>query len=285
MAHSFDKVAIIGVGLLGGSLGLALKQRGLAKRVHGVGRNEDSLETALNLGAIDSAFLDIPSAVEDAELIVLCTPAAAVAAQLDAVRESCRADAVVTDVASTKNGICEYAKASWPRPRRFVGSHPMAGSEKFGAVHADATLYDGAIAFVERGDTVDPEAHETVIRLWESLGSTVVGIEPESHDRFVARTSHVPHIVASALAQLTDLGAGMAPFIGKGFRDSTRIAEGRPEIWRDICLTNPLAIEEALSDLIRRLESLRHTVTAGDSEELDRFFEEGLRARRKILDT
>ena len=206
-------------------------------------------------------------------------------AQLDTVREACRTDAVVTDVASTKRSICDHATATWPRPRRFVGSHPMAGSEKFGAIHSDTDLYDGAIVLVERGDTVDVGAHKTVIQLWESLGSTVVGIEPEKHDQFVARTSHVPHIVASALAQLTDLGSGMAPFIGKGFRDSTRIAEGRPEIWRDICLTNPHAIDEGLSDLIRRLEGLRHSLSAGESEELDRFFEQGLHARREILES
>jgi prephenate dehydrogenase len=285
MDHTFENVAIIGVGLLGGSLGLALKRRGLAARIYGVGRNENSLDTALNLGAIDEASLDIATAVKDADLIVLCTPAAAVPGQLDTVREACRAGAVVTDVASTKRCICEHASATWPAPRRFVGSHPMAGSEKFGPGHANAELFDGAVTFVERGGTVDLDAYKTAIRLWESVGSTVVGIEPGQHDEMVARTSHVPHIVASAIAQLVGEGKESRHFIGNGFRDATRIAEGRPELWRDICLTNPTAIEAALTDLIERLESVRQSVAEENGGQLESFFAESVRARRELLDS
>lgn len=281
----FDTVAIIGVGLLGGSLGLALKQRGLAGRVHGAGHRQTSLDAALERKTIDAAFLDARASVEGANLVVLCTPAAMVTDKLDEIAPACLPEAVITDVASTKADICAHAANRWNASRRFVGSHPMAGSEKFGPEHADPALYEGRVAVVEKGDGLDPEAQRAVCALWEAVGSRVVELEPAMHDALVARTSHLPHIAAAALAVVAGrAGSESKPLIGPGFRDTTRIAGGRPEIWRDICLTNGPAIEQALAELEPLLAELRAAVRDKDEEALMAFFEEGRRMRGELAD-
>ncbi|MFP4190608.1 MAG: prephenate dehydrogenase [Candidatus Hydrogenedentota bacterium] len=281
----FDTVAIVGAGLLGGSLGLALKQRGLARRIHGAGHRQTSLDAALERKAIDAAFLDARESVEGANLVVICTPAAMVKDKLDEIAPACPPEAVITDVASTKADICAHAAKRWDTDRRFVGSHPMAGSEKFGAEHADPELYEGRVAVVERGEGLDPEAQRAVCALWEAVGSRVVELEPSVHDALVARTSHLPHIAAAALAVVAGrAGSESKPLIGPGFRDTTRIAGGRPEIWRDICLTNGPAIEEALAELEPLLAAVRAAVRDKDEEALMAFFDEGRRMRRELAD-
>lgn len=284
MTTQFEIVTIVGVGLLGGSLGLALKERGLAGTVRGVGRRQSSLDTALAIGAIDDAYLDLREASIGANLVVLATPAATVPAHMDIVRTVCSTTTVVTDVASTKSEICAHTRKSWSAPYRFIGSHPMAGSEKFGPEHAEAGLYENSICFVEKLDGHAPDAHAAVVDLWESLGATVVPVDPELHDAMVARTSHVPHIVASALACLAADRPGIAPFVGNGFRDTTRVAEGRPEIWRDICLTNPEAIQQALSEITAILQETGEAIHDRDAARLDEIFKRGRDARRKVLE-
>lgn len=284
MPRSFDTVTIVGVGLLGASLGLALKQRNLARTIRGVGHRQETLDKAKALGAIDEATTDVLQASIGADLIVLCTPAAVVPDHLDIIRTVCGKDTVVTDVASTKGQICGHVRERWHNPYRFIGSHPMAGSEKFGPEHASADLYQDTVCFVEKRDEHAEDAHQTVIDLWQSLGADTVEIDPGAHDAIVARTSHAPHIVASALSQLTANLSDIGPFIGKGFRDATRIAEGRPEIWRDICLTNSAAIEESLGDMLELLGSVRESVASGDEDALQQFFERGREAKQRVTD-
>lgn len=285
MAKLFETVTIVGVGLLGASLGLALKKKDLAGTVRGVGRGQPSLDTALEMGAIDEAHLDLSDAALGADLIVICTPAAAVLQALDTIRPVCGKSTVVTDVASTKTAICAHAKKAWSEPYRFVGSHPMAGSEKFGPEHAEADLYKGSICLVEKLNGQAEDAHAAVVRLWETLGARVVQVDPEFHDAMVAKTSHVPHIVAAALAQLLDGDSGEeAPFIGTGFLDTTRVADGRPEVWRDICLTNSEAIETKLRELIQVLEEASGAVAGRDAQRLEDFFQKGRDARRRATE-
>lgn len=284
MDIAINTVTIVGVGLLGGSLGLALKQRGLVDNVRGVGHRPSTLDTALSIGAIDKAYMDLREACIGSDLIVLCTPAALVPQFLDEIRPVCAKHAVVTDVASTKATICAHARETWSHPLRFIGSHPMAGSEKYGPEHSDPDLYEDAVTFVERSDDADQEAELVVIELWKSVGSSVVGMTPETHDKLVARTSHVPHIMSSALAQLADVGREVRPFIGNGFRDVTRVAEGRPEIWRDICLTNGVAISLGLHQIASQLQEVAKAISDEDGEALDAFFFDGQEARRRVLD-
>lgn len=285
MTPRFERVVIIGPGLLGASLGLALKARGLAARIVGVGRRMVSLETALAMSAIDEASLDAAAAVQGADLVVLCTPVARTIAILDVIRPHCAPGAVVTDVASTKAALCAHAGATWTAPRRFIGSHPMAGSERFGPEHAQADFYAGSVCLVEAGEDLDPQARATVLALWRAVGAQVIDINPEEHDRVLAHTSHLPHVIASALARVA-LRHGAAPaLVGKGFRDTTRIAESRPEIWTEICLTNRGAILDALAEYQCDLDQFRASLAEDDASALERYFDEGRRARRGIIES
>jgi len=285
MAARFDRVTLIGVGLLGASLGLALKQRGLARIIRGVGHRKETLEKARVRGAIDEAFTPVTDAVPGSDLIVICTPAATVPTYLDAVRPLCGKHAVVTDVASTKHDICTHAKTNWSKPYRFVGSHPMAGSEKFGPEHSTADLFEGSVCFVEAMNNHAPDAHAAVAELWKAVGSKVVPVDPALHDVMVARTSHVPHVVAAALARLTAReGDALRPFTGGGFRDTTRIADGRPEIWRDICLTNTDAILAVLREIQADLSGVERALSTKDGAALEEYFTKARDARRRVID-
>ena len=282
MTQRYGAVTIIGVGLLGGSLALALKARERADTVRGVGRNPETLEKATALGIIDEEYLEPIEACRGADLIVVCTPAGAVPAMLDAIRPVCKASALVTDVASTKAEICEHASRTWPAPLRFIGSHPMAGSEKFGPEHATPALYEGCVTIVDSNPAA-AEARGEVTALWEAVGARVVAIEPALHDALVARTSHIPHIVAGCVARLAASTGDVRPVVGTGFRDVTRVAAGRPELWRDICLTNRKAIAAGLEALERDIADVRRMVAEGRTEELDAFFSDAQEARGKAL--
>jgi len=282
MAPLYPTVTLVGVGLLGGSLGLALKKRGLAGEIRGFGRRASTLEKAKEIGAIDSCYEDFPKAIIGSDLVVLCTPAATVPEYLERMRMLVSTDMVVTDVASTKGDICSGFREAWVEPYRFIGSHPMAGSEKFGPEHADADLYEGAICFVEEMNGHDENAHQAIVNLWEAVGSNVVPVNPTAHDQLVARTSHVPHIAASAVAQLIAAYDDIDAFIGNGFKDATRIAEGRPEIWRDICLTNKESVLEGIAHVMERLKHVSDSLEAADAEKLDAFFQAGQDARDKV---
>ncbi|MBX7255284.1 MAG: prephenate dehydrogenase/arogenate dehydrogenase family protein [Candidatus Hydrogenedentes bacterium] len=283
MTAHFNTAAIVGVGLLGGSLGLALKARRMADRVYGIGRRQESLDTALKLGAVDKTFLDLSEGIRGADLIVLCTPAALVAGQLDTIASLCDPSAVVTDVASTKAEICAHARATWRQPLRFVGSHPMAGSEKYGPEHATDRLYENCVTLVECANGHAADAHEVVCGLWKGVGARVVEIDPAVHDALVARSSHIPHIASSLVASLAGNLGDIRSTVGKGFRDVTRVAGGRPEIWRDICLTNREAISEGLAELAKRLDAVRAMIAESDGNSLDAFFAEAQLARKKAL--
>lgn len=284
MAARFNTVCIIGVGLLGGSLGLALKSRGLANRVTGVGRRAESLDVALAAGQVDEVFLKVEEGAAGADLIVIATPAAAVFPCLDSLKLVCDPTAVVTDVASTKGDICAHARSTWSEPCYFVGSHPMAGSEQWGPEHATTTLYENSVVFVEAGGHIHPDARSAVDALWTSVGAEVVEVDPKEHDRIVARTSHGPHILSAVLAKLAAREGNVQKFIGNGFRDATRIAGGRPEVWRDILFTNGPEILEVLGDAIDELDGLKHAIEDGDSERVMDFLEDALKARREMVD-
>ncbi len=279
----FERVAIIGVGLLGASLGLALKRRALAGAVVGVGRRRESLDIALDRGAVDAATLLVAEGVDGADLIVIATPAKLVIPMLDAVLETTPDHAVITDVASTKAAICAHAGNVCPPPRRFIGSHPMAGSEKFGPEHGNAALYEQAVCLVEQADDVDRQARARVCELWESVGARVVPVDAATHDAMLARTSHAPHIVAAALARIAVAHGATADYIGNGFRDTTRIAASRAEIWRDICLENDAALGGALEELQQELALVADMLARGDAVALETFFANGAKARAKVL--
>lgn len=280
----FDRAAIIGVGLLGSSLGLALRERGLANEVVGIGRRTSSLETALRHGAIHRHTLEIEAGIADADLIVIATPAGIVPKLLDTLRDCIGPLTIVTDVTSTKGAICAHARATWPSPRRFVGSHPMAGSERFGPEHGNARLYENSICLVEQSAAIDHDARAAIVALWEAVGARVVDIDPDQHDTLLARTSHLPHVLSAAIAILGGECGEVRELIGNGFRDMTRIAAGRPEIWRDICLTNRAAVLESCANLRQQLDRFMAALETEDGAALEAYFEAGRAARQKVVD-
>jgi prephenate dehydrogenase len=269
----FDSVAIIGCGLLGASLGLALKARGLAGRVLGIGRNQSTLDRAVEVGAI--------AAAADASLIVIATPIAKAVAMLEDLKAVASPGSVITDVGSTKRAICERAAQLWPEQRPFVGAHPMAGSEKSGPEHARATLYDGAVCFVE--DLPGSPAFDAIHALWAGVGARVVPVCPARHDETVAYTSHLPHVAAALVAALAGRRGDVRDFVGNGFRDTTRIAAARPEVWTEICLTNRDAMLKGLRDYEHWLADFRHALEDEDAAALENYFAEGQRARHDIV--
>jgi prephenate dehydrogenase len=285
MEPHFRRATIIGAGLLGASAGLGLKARGMADHITGVGRRETSLQKAVARGAIDAASMDPGPAVKDADLVIIATPSALVIPMLDTIRPAVRPDAVITDVASTKGAICAHASATWSAPRRFIGCHPMAGSEKFGPEHARADFYEQSVCLLEDSPETDAEAAALVRALWAALGAAVFPVDAEAHDGLIARTSHVPHVLAALLAdQAGEKGAAIRPFIGNGFRDMTRIAASRPEVWRDICLTNRQAIIAVLLEYRGRLDAAVELLDRGGGEALLEFFRTGRENRKKVVD-
>ena len=283
MNGRFDVVTVVGVGLLGGSLGLALKARGLAGQVRGVGHRQSSLDTALEVGAVDEVYLDVREATPGSDLVVICTPAALVPDMLDAILPLCTQKTLVTDVASTKAAICDHVVKTWPTPLRFVGSHPMAGSEKYGAEHAKTGLYEGSVTLVTPLPGQDEETLRAITALWENVGCRVVQIDASDHDRMLACTSHIPHLVAACIAELAAGAGDVRSLVGRGFRDVTRVAAGRSELWRDICLTNREAILDGMGTLRESFLQLERAIKQEDGEGLRAFFESAQTARRKAL--
>jgi prephenate dehydrogenase len=273
MSLFFEKTTIVGVGLLGGSLGLALKKRGLCARVVGVGRSRISMENALRRGAIDQAVSDLPEAAAGADLVLVCTPVGAVAGTIAEMESSLEETGFITDVGSAKANIVRAVEEIPRASSRFVGSHPLTGSEKKGVMHASSDLFEGAVVFVTPTPATDPEVAAVIRQLWETLGAEVVEMAPELHDEIVARTSHLPHIAAALLvAGLRALGPGQSRLVGKGFLDTTRVAASDPEMWTEICLENVGQIQEALATLRADMDEFDLYLREGSYDKLFEFF-------------
>jgi prephenate dehydrogenase len=274
----FQKITLIGVGLLGGSVGLAAKQRSVAARVCGLVRREESIAECLAAGVVDDATLDVAEAVTNADLVILCTPVGRMGELAAALKPHLAADAIVTDVGSVKAGVVAAVEPVLPR---FVGSHPLCGSEKAGVANARGDLFAGAVCAVTPTDASDTATVETISKFWTALGSRVVNLTAANHDSIVARTSHLPHVLASALvnAVLAQPRAGESDFLGTGFRDTTRLASGEAGMWRDIVLDNAEDIARAMNGIHNELNRLQSALRTNDVEEIEKFFAEGQIAR------
>jgi prephenate dehydrogenase len=280
----WKKITLIGVGLLGGSLGLALRRRRLAGSVVGFVRRAASVTECEGLGAVHLATLDLQRAVEGADLIVFCTPIAQMRSLAKRMLPWLKKGAIVTDVGSVKGSVVRDLEALVARAgARFVGSHPMAGAEKMGVASARADLFVGAVCVVTPTRKSNPAAVRNVERLWKSVGASLLRLAPEVHDRYVSRSSHLPHVVAAQLARLI-LGPGhpkeQEMLCANGFRDTTRIASSSPEMWRDIALTNRRNLARALHSFTLGLQEFRRALERGDAEAVARFFEQA-RERRE----
>jgi prephenate dehydrogenase len=272
-----DTLTIVGVGLIGGSIGLAAKQRGLARRVLGVGRQQASLDRALACGAVDEVFLNHLEAVPKAEVAVFCTPVDLIAEQVLSAVPACKSDILVTDAGSTKAEIVKSLQGRLPPHVHFVGSHPLAGSEKRGPEHADGNLFEGKTAVVTKTNETNDLALNRTVEFWRSLGSEVMVMDPETHDRALALTSHLPHLVASALVSiLTPRCSGLT---ASGFRDTTRIAAGDPSMWTGILVQNRESLLAGLDRLDASLAQFRHALETSDRPTLNHLLAQAKRIR------
>jgi prephenate dehydrogenase len=270
------KVSIIGLGLLGGSLGLACKQRRLAETVYGYARREKTIQEATDLGAVDAASTDLSKAVENADLVIFCTPLCQMTELSRLMIPHLPAGALITDVGSVKGDLVRNLQPLFAEHGiEFIGSHPMAGSEKKGVSAARADLFEKAVCVVTPGSGNKPENVERIRSFWRLLGSRVIDIPAELHDELVSRSSHLPHVLAAALSNYVlaeRFPPQQARLCAGGFRDSTRIASGSPEMWRDICLTNAPEIARALNEFLAELEAFQKALAEKDAPAIETFF-------------
>jgi len=263
------KLSILGPGLLGGSIGLAARHRKVARRVVIWARRPDAADQAWQLGAADEATNDLARAVADAELVVLATPIGVMRALVEQMRPALPEGCIVTDVGSVKYPVVTALSDALAGKARFVGSHPMAGSEQSGIEAARRDLFDNAVCIATPREDTDKAALQVVYDFWKALGCTVKTLAPQEHDEIAARISHLPHLVAAAVVNVVcNDGAHPLNFVGPGFKDFTRIAGGPFEMWTEICLENREEIGRALEALIEELGKVRAAVKNADAVEL-----------------
>jgi prephenate dehydrogenase len=289
------RVAIVGVGLIGGSIGLALRERGLADEVIGVGRRAASLEAAQRKGAVNRTTTNLVSGVAEADFVVVATPVDSIADTVRAVAAAAPR-ATITDAGSTKAQICRELRQPpalehlapgeldrpGPPPPRFVGSHPIAGDHRIGPEHARPNLFEGRVVVVTPEDHTPPGLVERVTEFWESIGAEVALLSPEEHDRALAATSHLPHLIAAALAAATP--EEWLRLAGTGWGDTTRIAAGDPQLWTQIFSQNRAAVLDALRRFEHQLTSFDEALAEGDPATLTLRLQEAKRIRDALGD-
>jgi prephenate dehydrogenase len=271
MKH-WNTVAIVGVGLIGGSIGLALRERKLAGEVVGIGRRAANLQKARSSGAIDRSTVEIAAGVNRAELVIVCTPVASIGEHVREAAAACPVGALITDAGSTKASIVRSLNGALPRSVAFVGSHPLAGSEKNGCEHARADLFEGRVVVVTPTRTTSEDNLQRTADFWSALGATVHLMSPSAHDRALAATSHLPHVIAAALARATAVED--LPLTAGGWRDSTRIAGGDVELWRQILLDNRKEVVKSLARFEKSLAGFRSAIERGDTRRLSKLLTE-----------
>ena len=283
----FNKVCIFGVGLLGGSIGMAIKKNGLADKVVGIGRDIKRLKKAVLLGAVDTVTTDYTAEVKDADLVILSMH---INSSLEAAKKIgpfLKKGTIVTDVESTKELFCKKMQEILPDGIHFVGAHPIAGLERHGVDVANHRLFDETVCVLTKTSKTNKNVLLKVKKLWNKIGANVVLFSPSQHDKLVALTSHLPHIAAvslvNALGKTDTIDKDLKLVIGKGFRDTTRIASSSSQMWQEICKTNKKNILDVLSGFQRELDKIYKLIDKSDSEKLIKEFEKA-RSIKNILE-
>ena len=283
----FDRVAVIGVGLIGGSFSLALKKEKLCGHVVGVGRSAANLRIALERGVVDSIAADPAAAARNADLVLVSTPVAQFAKIFQEIKNDLKTGALVTDAGSTKRDVVAVARAGLgARIPQFVPAHPIAGAEHSGAGAANPELFRGRRLVVTPLEENSRQDVETISALWTNLGARVSRMTPEEHDQVFAAVSHLPHLLAFALVSDVSKRPNSAQLFGYaagGFRDFTRIASSHPEMWRDICVANRDGLLHELRLYGKKLEAMGEMLEASDAKALEKLFAEARAAREKWL--
>lgn len=267
-----DRVVIAGVGLIGGSVGLAIKRAGFQGKITGLGRRWSSLNNAIDAHAVDFATLDYEEAMTGADLLLLCTPVDIMPEIAQKAVKYAKSGCIVTDVGSTKRQLVAEIERLIPEGVHFVGAHPMAGSHKTSVLAADASLFEGSICIITPTESTNPDAVDVVSGLWKMIGARVEIMSPQEHDFLIAAASHLPHVAACALAQVVagveDNRRRAIDFTATGFADTTRIAAGDPKMWTDILLKNADMVSSMLDRLEKELADLRTILDSKDEEKL-----------------
>ena len=287
MLPLFNKVTIIGVGLLGGSLALACKKNGIASLVTGYGRRLERIQEAQEKGIVDEVTNCLEEAVCGADLTVLCTPVIDIPVKARELVNFMKPASILTDVGSVKESIVAEVEKIISEGRYFVGSHPITGGELSGFESSRDDLYQGALTIVSPTENTDSAALEKVVQLWERLGSEVIALDPVEHDQIYAGVSHLPHAVAFALmnavgSMRSEHCGDILPFGGKGLLDYTRIAGSDPIMWRDIFLANRKQVLNCLSEFQDILDKLKKKIEIGDRKGLLELFERSNLYREKL---
>lgn len=282
-----NRLAIIGVGLIGGSLALALRKREVVGEIVGIGRGEGNLRRGVDLGVIDRYCQDPGEGVRGADMVFLATPVCTIAGIVGRIAPMLSPGAIVTDGGSVKEEIVAACEPLMPTGTFFVGGHPIAGTEHSGVEAAFATLYEGRRCILTPTERTDPSALAAVAAMWEAAGSEVVTMDVHKHDRVLAAISHLPHMVAYSLVNAVGgydrFDENILRYSAGGFRDFTRIASSDPVMWRDIALMNRDATLEMMDHFAGSLADLRRLVAAGDADGLERFFTTSKELRDGII--
>jgi len=289
MAVMFDKVALIGLGLIGSSLSLAMQRRGLAGHIVGAARSPTTRATALRLGLVEAAYADPAEAVVNADLVILCVPVGACGPVTGQIGQSFKPGAILSDVGSVKAAVVDAMAPHIPEGVHFIPAHPIAGTEQSGPEAGFAELFDNRWCVLTPLSKTAADATDTLKSYWEALGSNVAIMTPEHHDLVLAITSHLPHLIAfnmvntaHDLARVTD--RDVIKFSAGGFRDFTRIAASDPTMWRDVFLNNKDATLEMLGRFSEDLTELQRAIRHGDGDTLFAKFEAARDIRRGIID-
>lgn len=277
-----QRICIIGTGLIGCSFALAIKQAGYAGHIVGSSRQQSTLDAALARGVLDSAHTDAATAVKGADMVMLTVPMLAVEQVLATIAPHLEPHAIVTDGGSVKGSFVAAARNQLSNMSNVVPGHPIAGLERSGVAAAQVDLFQKKRVLLTPLAESETAAIEVVKQLWEMTGATVETLAVDTHDRVLAATSHLPHVLAFGLVDMLATRQEheeIFRYAAGGFRDFTRIASGDPVMWRDICLSNSVEISTALDQLLDNLNRLKHLVDAGDGDELERIFIRAKKAR------
>jgi prephenate dehydrogenase len=271
-------IAIIGLGLIGGSLGMASQKKLPRVRVLGLSRSSAKIRRAKQKKAIAEGSTDPREVLSRADLVILCTPVSKISYWIRECEKWARPGCLVTDVGSTKRKIVSWAERMNFKKIRFVGSHPMAGSHRTGLAAAEKTLFDGSLCFVTRTRKTDVPSLKTIVAFWKKIAAKVILLDPSRHDRIAAEISHLPHALAALL--VLNASASALPFAATGFRDATRIAQGDPALWRDIFLTNRQFIRHRLQRQVILCQQFMKYLETSDSSRIHRLLTRAARIRR-----
>lgn len=265
----FEQITILGTGLLGASIGLAARERAIAKRVQVWSRRAETRTEAAATSWVDAVFDSPEGACRDSDLIILCTPVATIGPLLESIAGSLAPDALVTDVGSTKANICRQAAEITQLNHAFIGSHPMAGSEQTGMAHARASLFEQAACIVTPLEEADASGLDRLEHFWKALGMRVIRMRPEQHDEAVAHVSHLPHLLAAALTRyLGEQPEAWKAIAGSGLRDTTRIASGDPLLWAQIFEHNRAEVLQAVDGFEAALQAFKSALQEKDHQSL-----------------